>query len=238
MLDPLGLELLFEELDKINYADHSSELRRSIYQLKDGPYFIKMLSEIDILERSKKKKEEQFWMNKARAKEYTQKLQFLAKVDELVKRIEQYENDLSLACIGLGKYNPGVIDLLKKWENELFQFKIELLAHENPNLNQCQFSIYGSGVDKIVQMYVSIFQAKNYEIDAETIWFKDSKSGKKKAEKELIKKWDHKDLLISPSKYGDSLYGVLFNLKGPCVLLFLQDEMGIHHGKMSQTEDR
>ena len=34
--DPLGLELLLEELDKINYADHAGELRRQIIQLQEG----------------------------------------------------------------------------------------------------------------------------------------------------------------------------------------------------------
>ncbi len=41
--DPLGLELLFEELDKINYADHSSELRRQILQLRGGTLFYQIV---------------------------------------------------------------------------------------------------------------------------------------------------------------------------------------------------
>ena len=237
--DPLGLELLFEELDKINYADHASELRRSILQLQEGPYFIKLLSEIDIIERTKKRLGDTFWIDKARAKEYTEKLQFLVKIKALMQRIEEYENELSLACLGLKAYNPGIIELLKKWKHELFAFKIELLAHENEDLNQCHFSIYGSKANILLEQYLSIFKAKGYEFNTETIWFKDQtvKSGKKKVENYIKKKWNTKDVFVDPAKDGSSLYGIEIELKGPCVLLFLQDEIGLHHWKMSSNED-
>ena len=180
--DPLGLELLFEELDKINYADYSSELRRQLIRLQEGPYFIKLLSEVDLLERDKSKLKERFWADKEQARLFSEKLQFIERIKTLEQKIEKYENELSLACLDLSAYNSKIIDKLKEWERSLFQFKIDLLGHEKPEVNQCRFSIYGTGIQKIVKFYLQIFEAKNFEVEAKTVWFKE-KSGRRGAQK-------------------------------------------------------
>jgi MoxR-like ATPase len=237
--DPLGLELLFEELDKINYTDHSSDLRRQLSRLMDGPYFIKMLSEVDILELEKKKLGEQFWMDKNKAKSYSEKLQFIERIKVLGNEIENYENDLSLACLDLKAYNPGIIDRLKDWEEQLFKYKIDLLAHENPEINQCYFSIYGTGLQKFIKFYLDIFKAKGYELDAKTVWFKEQNVKKRinKSEKFIKKNWNCKNLIINPSVDESVLYGIEMKLTGTCALLFLEEEKGIHHWEMSVAED-
>ena len=237
--DPLGLELLFEELDKINYADYSSELRRQLIRLREGPYFIKLLSEVDLLERDKTKLKEKFWEDKNRARMFTEKLNFIEQINVLGQEIEDFENELSLACLDLNIYNPGIIDKLKEWEKRLFQFKIDLLGHENPNLNLCYFSIYGTGIQNIIKFYLKIFNAKNFEVEAETVWFKEqsNKRGTKNAEKFSKRNWNCEDLLINPALDGSILYGVEMKLSGNCVLLFLKDEIGLHHWHLSILED-
>ncbi len=237
--DPLGLELLLEELDKINYADHAGELRRQINQLQEGPYFIKLLSEIDILEREKRKLGDHFWLDKLKAKAYTDKLQFRERIKALIQEIEKHENDLSLACLDLNVYNPGIIDLLKKWEAQLFQFKIDLLAHENPGLNRCHLSIYGPGLQNFIKLYLEIFRIKGIAVEAKTVWMKEQsgKKGVEKSEHFSKKSWNCKDLLISPSFNGSILYAVELKLTGTCVFPFLKDEFGIHRWNMSATED-
>ncbi len=237
--DPLGLELLFEELNKINYADHSSDLRRQILQLRDGPYFIRLLSEVDILERDKNKQGEPFWLDKNKSKIYTEKLQFLERFKILSQEIENYENQLSLACLDLNVYNPAVIDQLKDWEERMFKYKIDLLAHENPEVNQCYFSIYGTGLQKFIDFYLEIFKVKEYSVEAETVWFKES-NGKKRIGKSVNfnkKSWNGKDLIINPALDGSVLYGIEMKLTGTCVFLFLEEELGIHHWQMSVSED-
>lgn len=236
-VDPLGLELLFEELDKINYADHSSELRRHIDQLKDGPCFIKLLSEADLLEREKKKHGEFFWQDKIKAGNYIEKLQFIERIDILGQKIEEYENELSLACLDIVAYNPAIVEQLKDWEDKLYNYKIDLLAHENPDVNQCYFSIYGTGLQIFINIYLKIFAAKAYQVEANTVWFKDRNDKKGNVEKFVKKAWNGKDILSDTSLDGSILYGIEFKLTGACALRFLEEETGIHHWKMSAIED-
>ena len=152
--DPLGLELLFEELDKINYTDYSSDLRRQLIQLKEGRYFIKLLSELDILERDKRKLKESFWTNKQRSTNYAAKLQFQERISELAEEIEDLESKLSMACLDIGKYNPGVIDQLKDWESRLFQFKNRLVG---PCKSQFQSMLFFYLRYRIAQIYQVLF---------------------------------------------------------------------------------
>ena len=237
--DPLGLELLFEELDKINYADHSSELRRQVSQLRDGPYFIRLLSEVDILERDKKARGQKFWADKKNAKLYSEKLQFIERLKILSENIEIYENELSLACLDLNAYNSGMIDQLKTWEESLFQYKIDLVAHENPELNSCCFSIYGTDIQQFINFYLAIFKTKGFEFEAKTVWFKEQngKKGVAKSSNYVYKKWNGEDLIVNPAFDGSVLYGIEFKISGTCVLLFFKEEKGLQHWKMSATED-
>ncbi|MCB9275988.1 MAG: hypothetical protein H6564_18225 [Lewinellaceae bacterium] len=61
--DPLGLELLLEEYTKINHADYASSLRRQAGRLKEGHFYVRLLSELGILEQKKKKARQRFWNN-------------------------------------------------------------------------------------------------------------------------------------------------------------------------------
>ncbi|MEO1711886.1 MAG: AAA family ATPase, partial [Bacteroidota bacterium] len=70
--DPLGLDLLFEELEKINLADFASSTRRSLQNLRNGNYFIRLLSELDILEREKDRSPDEFWANRKKTERYQQ----------------------------------------------------------------------------------------------------------------------------------------------------------------------
>ena len=68
--DPMGLDLLLEELEKIDYADYASELRRMIAKLEEGRTFIRLLSDIEILERRKNKASKKFWDDQKSANQY------------------------------------------------------------------------------------------------------------------------------------------------------------------------
>ena len=86
--DPLGLDLLLEELEKIDYADYASELRRRIAKLEEGSTYIRLLSEVEILERKKKKKGEKFWNNQQDAERYSYLLETKEHLRTLKTRIE------------------------------------------------------------------------------------------------------------------------------------------------------
>ncbi len=235
--DPLGLELLFEELDKINFADHSGELRRQIFRLQEGHYFVRLLSEIDLLEREKLRLGESFWANREKTTRYAEKLQFIDRTQKLTREIETLEENLTLAVLDLNTYNTGLIPKLKDWEEKFFNLKVDLLALEKPTTNRCFFSIYGSGLQDFIDLYLNVFSAKNYEIDAKTIWVSEQPDKKGNQGSIIKKNWNPALFIGRDGTEGNSLYGVEMNLSGACVLEYLKDEIGIHHWKMSSSEN-
>ena len=229
--DPLGLDLLLEELDKINFADHASDLRRQIYRLQEGHFYVMMLSELDIMERSKEKEGERFWKNKARGIKYTYYIQTIQKIKNLNNQIESHEEELSLSCMDLNAYNPGLIEDLKKWEIDLYQLKISLYAHLNTNANHCSIGIYGTELQEIVGFYCELISTQDYTFSAKSVWFRDALynkeildlefGGKKKAAEYIYKEFAGKfDENLKPPKKGDILYGIELKVKGDCCALF------------------
>ena len=92
---------------------------------------------------------------------------------------------------------------------------------------------------KFIKFYLQIFKAKEYEVEAQTIWFKErgSKKGNKASSGLIKRKWNLKEILINPALDESVLYGVEMKLKGNCAYLFLKDEIGNHRWNMSSTED-
>ncbi len=237
--DPLGLDLLLEELDKINQADYTSDLRRQIYRLQEGHTYVMMLSELDLMERTKKKLKEDFWKKESRGIKYTFYIETIEKIKRLNKRIEKYEEDLSLACLDLNAYNPGIVDELKAWEEDLLQLKISLYAHLNPKSNECLIGIYGgNSLKTVVEVYQRLIDSKEYKVNGQSVWFRDSVynkeipdqefGGKRKAAEYIYKEFngDFEAELVPPKK-GDMLYGYELKVNGACCTLFFEQEEGI-----------
>jgi len=165
--DPLGLDLLLEELEKIDYADYASELRRMIAKLEEGRTFVRLLSDIEILERKKKKASKKFWDDPKQAKQYAYLL-------ELKNQIEQYEESLSIAYMGLTAYDAKTTEYLKKWKADLFDFKIELYSRTYPKANKTFLAIYGIDVQRVVDLYEQIANKKDFKKNIKTIWYRES----------------------------------------------------------------
>ena len=144
--DPLGLDLLLEELEKINQADYASELRRTVIRLQEGHGYVRLLSELDIMEHQKKNRKQEFWQNRALAKKYAAHLAIKQRLKETLDTIEDYEKELSLSCMGLIPYQPAITQKIKDWEEHFLTFKKDLLALMFPQFNYCYFDIYGKPV--------------------------------------------------------------------------------------------
>lgn len=235
--DPLGLDLLIEELDMINHADHASSLRRQVVRLMEGALYVRLLSELDILEREKKRLKNKFWDNKQNAQKYTYYLQTREKINELLEENEEYELSLNLAALNMEVYKPEIADQLKKWEGKFFELKKDLYAQMTPKANQCYFGIYGLDAEHIAELYYLLFRKEDFHISAEAIWFRESyyneevpvdDGGAPQKREEYIKTViDPSDLFdIEPERPSDVLYGIEFALSGPCVYLFLKEESG------------
>ncbi|NJN77983.1 MAG: hypothetical protein HC803_06320 [Saprospiraceae bacterium] len=172
--DPFKFDLLLEELEKYQYADHTSDLRRRIQALKEGSFFVKMMSDLDILEREKRNKPTKFWKNEKKAERYTLYLTTVQKIDDLTQIIENYEDELAMSCMSLISYRPQIIEKIKTWEDSYFDYKVELFNRVNPQSNQAKFYIIGNNVNIFYEFYKPLFEAKNYQIKAKLIWYREA----------------------------------------------------------------
>jgi ATP-dependent Clp protease ATP-binding subunit ClpA len=257
--DPLGLDLLLEELEKIDYADYASDLRRMICNLEEGKVFVRLLSEIEILERKKKRNPKKFWENQNTSERYSLLLKTQNHLYQLKQQIEAHEIAISTAYMGLSNYDPSVTDQLKEWKKDLFAFKMELYSRMYPKGNQTYLAIYGINTQNIQDIYTQIAKKKGLKWQVKTIWYRESlykatipyKAKTDASVHELIKgrfqkkEYAYVDFNVAasakftPPEKGDLLCGVIFHFKGDCVQLLLKNEGGLHYWKTTiEAENR
>jgi len=245
--DQLGLDLLLEKLDKINQADHASELRRSIQQLREGHFYVKLLNEISLLERQKKLLKEKFWENQAEAERYSYYLQTRENVKSLTEEIEQYESSLSLATMDLATYSADWEKKLEDWERRFFELKVEIYTRLNPGVNSCQIGIYGTQPTVMLDCYLHLFEKTGFRVRAEALWFRERhyQTILEENERTGIQKSPYLNTLIDltsdnwfePQQQGDLLCGVELRIFGNCAFLYLLGETGTHQWKLTPKED-
>lgn len=247
--DPLGLELLLEEYTKINHADYASSLRRQAGRLKEGHFYVRLLSELGLLEQKKKKARQRFWNNQQEAERYTYYLETRQHVDELCHKIESLEERLSLACLGSTPYGPAWLDELQEWEEAFFNLKMEVYARLHPKDNHCYLGLYGPAPLLPFDFYLGLFQEKGFHYQAQSLWFRESyynealsgdenEGHQKQQREEYLKKpfLPEQGNNFSPPRKGDVLWGVEFVVTGPCAYLYLKDEAGLQKWKEAATE--
>ena len=250
-VDPLGLDLLLEELDKINYADHASGLRRQIARFREGHFYNRLMSQLDILEREKTKSGKRFWQNGPKSTKYTQLLKTQERLGELSQEIEELEERLSKACLALQSYNPQLTDAVKSWEEKMLQLKLDLYSQYLPEGNTCYLAIFGTRLQAILDFYLRLFRSKEYSWEAQTIWFREShyheallaldngNADRVTKDPAYIEKDFEKEGTqnFQAPQAGDLLYGIVFKVKGKGAYLFLNEEDGLQRWKLSEKEE-
>ena len=254
--DPLKLELLLEELAQNDYADQASDLRRHIYQLMEGRFFIRLLSELDMMERKKKRNETKFWKDKTHAETYGYYLTTKQNVEAMAQLIEEYEIEFALVCMDMKRYETKMIDNIKAWEKDYFDLKIELFNRINKQSNICYFGIYGAHLERMVNLYLKLFDLKDFKLDILSVWYRESYYNelidvKEEIEDEetgrisIIEKkvprakyiirpfYRYKDDAYEPEKKNDRLLGIEVKIKGNCPYLYLEDESGLQVWKQN-----
>ncbi|MDF1865863.1 MAG: AAA family ATPase [Saprospiraceae bacterium] len=243
--DPLGFDLLLEQWDMVSNADQASELRRNIIKLKEGAMIVRFFNKFDHLENIKKRQKEQFWKNQAQAESYSHFLQIIDTIQNLTKKIEGFEMEISLACMDMGKYDPNFEEHLKDWNNSFFNLKKQLYSHLNPESNNCYFMIYGTQFEEILAFYLKLFEATGYTATGKAVWFSDSYyneeimrqelddeskkmvSVKRQRKEYIYTPWvNGQKKAMTPPNSGDILYGIELKVTGDCPYLFLKDEEG------------
>ncbi len=255
--DPLKFDLLLENLEMYQYADYSGDLRRSLQSLKEGNFFVKLLSDLDILENKKRKYPETFWKNEKEAESYVLSMHTVQELEDLITEIETYEEELSMACMNLRPYNPRFIEGIKAWESTYFDYKVALFNRVNPQSNQAKFYLIGEHLDVFIQFYEALFNEKGYKYSAKLIWYQEAyfneiieenivSSGENGTSESLIIKrkresyrftdFDLKSAVTFDNTIlEDKLIGVEFTLTGSCPALFLLQESGLQEWLISNT---
>ncbi len=249
---PMGVETYVQQWDAIMQADYASDLRRSMQSLQDGGYYLKLENELEELERLKKKQGVKFWENPQQGARYTNLMNTSSKTESLRAEIEEYEMDSALACMELDDANNAPDEeLLKAWETQSFDLKVELYTRLNLKSSRCYLGIYGRNFDYLLDFYLRLFEGKEYTYEAETIWFHDKHYNMVLQEREHNEDWDksivpylRKDYKagakdnFKPPVANASLHGIEFLIDGNCAYLYLASEEGIQRWKMSQQHDQ
>ncbi len=249
--DPLGLDLLFEELEKMSLSNQASALRRQIANLQDGHMFGRLLVDLDRLEMEKKKKN--FWQNVIKVNQYTEFLQIKSKIEALKERIDTLEMAFGLSSLGQQAYNPQLAEALDHWKDELYQLKIQLYSALTPQENVCFLGVYGIALAPISEFYESIFNKKQYTYTAQSVWFREEFYNEavnaNDENNNNIENWEKREEYIKldvgedtqwfehPEQRGDKLYGIEFTIFGAGAYAFLKEEAGIHRWKLSEQSD-
>lgn len=238
-LDPLGLELLIEELERNSYADYASSLRRQMSDLRECPVFIRLENELDLMERLKKRSEKAFWKDAHRARAYSTYLAIMTQTDKLATEIEAKEMHLGLACLDLAPYNPEIQNELQHWDHRLSALKEEIIHHLDPR--GCYIALFGRSPEQITTFYLHLCRRKGFDYEAKAVWYSEAYYFGEDwlpgpgGELEYRQRLSYELIDIDPDKVGinslarknSELYGILLRITGQCAYFFFQDEGGI-----------
>ena len=249
--DPLGFDLMLEEMEKSTSADLAGEYRRSVQRFKEGYFFNQYQSDLDILEREKKELGEKFWRNKKRADRYTRLLTLNARGEQLLMNISKLEFDLSLATMRLKTYRLEWGDDMEQWKKDLFQYQMDLYLEQNLDAGNCSLRIYGPEVHKMFEFYKEICHNKTFTITAHALWYRDKYyhenilvkeqfgdewwEPRKQYFQRLIEEGSKKNFL--PEESSDIFVGIDLYIQGNCPFLYFKNESGSQRWKMSKDDD-
>ncbi len=256
--DPLKFELMLETLARDGNVDRASDLRRNIYGLQEGNYYIRLLSNLEQLETKKRKKKEDFWKNAQDVRQYTKLQKTKTQVEKLTKEAEQIELKLSLSIMGLELYKPEIIDSIKACEKEFLDLKQEIYRRLHPRKTSCFFIIYGFNLKPILDFYFELFRKKRFDYKAETIWYRDEYFNEKikktiveedgedgtvlieqmeKRQEYLFKDYLHNDVKkLMPLKKDDILCGIKIEIFDGMASLFLKPECCLQRWQLSEKD--
>lgn len=172
--DPLKLELMLEELTQNEYMDFASQLRQNIVQLFEGKFYVRLLSALDILKRSKLKNAKQFWAEETKALEYTNFLALEDKFEKHRKTVEDYELEMALTSMGLSTLNTVIYDKMEQWEKAYFKLKLELYGMLREDKGGLYLGIYGQLPQHLLNYYIDICKEKSFEWTARTVWYNEA----------------------------------------------------------------
>lgn len=150
------------------------EIRRQSQQIIDGEYYIKLLSEIDLLEHKKRKLKNDFWKNNQDSENYTNYLRLNEQFQHILKDIEKLEIEIFTSQMDIRAESMDFSKQIKEISNKYLLTKIELYRFLKPESDICTIGIYGTQdfIMELFNIYQTIGETKGFESRIKAIWLR------------------------------------------------------------------
>jgi hypothetical protein len=158
--------------------------------------------------------------------------------------------------MNLTAYRPQMIEKIKTWESDYFDYKVELFNRVNPQSNQAKFYLIGSEINDFYEFYKPLFYAKSYQFKCQLIWYREAYFNEmvtvkkavtndngitemvdiaEKREKYTFTDFDENSAKRYEGEDSDKLVGMEISITGICPALFLFQENGLHEWGISDN---
>jgi ATP-dependent Clp protease ATP-binding subunit ClpA len=235
-IDVIYVELdeLIKELDRLNAADRASVLRSKVAQFKEGYYYTLLMQDLDGIEESEK----ELGTGRLDGKQAQTKSKLAALLERmgtLTTSIEKFEQDLSLAVLGLQAMDESQLSLEEVWENDFFALKEEIYLLANPEFNACSLHLYGDAAEQMGNLYTQIVEKKGCSLETQAIWYRDAlyqeplkdeegNPTSKPSQAYVYTNWSDRK---TPEEAQDVFLGLILKIEGPGAMLFFKGEDGL-----------
>lgn len=176
--DPLQFEFLMEELQQNEYMDYASELRYQIAKMREGHFYIHLLSDLDMMKREIKQLKNKFWNDPEKSTAYSNALAMQQRVDEHKEHIEALEMELALSSLGLQTINSKLYEEIKAWDKTYFDIKLDLYRLLDHDSDKISIGIYlhkhKGDFRRLLELYAFACREKDFQLTAQTVWFRES----------------------------------------------------------------
>jgi len=248
--DPLKMELLVEELARDRWTEHAAHLRRSIAKMQEGSFYLKLMSDLDILEREKRRVPKTFWADAEKAQKYTDSLQIKESVELMTEDVRDLEEDFVLVSMGLKYYNESLVKRTEAWEAGFEAQKRELYKRVHKNCNHRKIALIGNYAVTAISLYIDLIKSQNFDYQLFGVWYRKKyyeekvttvitkEDGSSETHSDMRKDYVRveerldKKLTFKPEEEGDTFIGVEIRIDGDCAGVYLDGEDGLHKWKL------
>jgi len=216
--DPLGLEILLEELNKLSIAESAGAHRRNMDRFVEGFYYTLFLQEWDRIQKLKTQQGQDFWKHPIEAQRYPLLQELQQRSLTLQQEINDLEIQLDLMALDMSAFRPHLEDELKDWSTRLLQAKLDLYATLEPQHNICYLGIYGREILPLHQFYLGMLDISGHTFSSNALWYRNEDG-------------HYYTTVLEGTNFraeqpGDRLIGVEYKISGSAAFLFWSPEAG------------
>ena len=238
-VNPLGFDLLLEELEKFTNSNLVSLSRRQCARMRESHFYTQFLSELDILNQQLKEHKTAFWTNIPQAERYRQLLELKERAQQMEQAFNDLELQLGLSCMNLKPYEKTDKEAIDVLNDQFVGLKKYAITISDPTANKINCTIFGIKIQPFLDMYNQLFQVKGFEVVAQRLWYSEKAIPKKQLKKWALAQktrngayyWESVDasetsLYPNTDKNDFTFCGINFILSGECVKLYFAGEDG------------